>query len=49
MKTHMLVLEVPDELYQWLVEIAESEGKTVEQVAVELLEMSLSKSKSEQS
>ncbi len=47
MKTHTLVLEVPDELYQWLVEIAEREGKTVEQVAVEIIEMSVRKTKTE--
>ena len=48
MKTHTLVIQVPDELYQRLVEIAEREGKTVEQIVIELLEMSLRKSKSEQ-
>lgn len=49
MKTHTLVIEVPDEIYQRLVERAEREGKTVEQVAVEIIEMSIRKSKSKQS
>jgi predicted transcriptional regulator len=47
MKTHTLVIEVSDEIYQWLTEIAEREGKTAEQVAVEILEMSVRKKKTE--
>ncbi len=47
MKTHTLVLEVPDEIYQRLVEIAQREGKTPEQVAVEILEMYYRKPKTE--
>ncbi|MCA1639944.1 MAG: hypothetical protein LC768_16725 [Acidobacteria bacterium] len=49
MKTRTLVIEVPDEIYQRLVERAERERKTVEQVVVEIIEMSVRKSKSEQS
>ncbi len=47
MKTFTLVLEVPDDLYQWLVKIAEREGKTVKQVAIEILEISVGKNKTE--
>ncbi len=45
--THSLVLEVPDGIYQKLVQIAQEEGKTVEQRALEILEASIRKSKSE--
>ncbi len=48
MKTHTLILEVPDELYQWLIEKAGREAKTVEQVAIEILGMSVRKPKPEQ-
>lgn len=47
MKTRTLVIEVSDEVYQWLVERAEREGKTAEQVVAEIIEMSVRKSKSE--
>ena len=47
MKTHTLVLEVPDEIYQRLIEIAQREGKTPEQVAVEILEMYYREKKTE--
>ena len=45
--TYSLTLEVPDELYQRLVKIAEEEEKTVEQVALEILEKSFHKTKTE--
>lgn len=36
--SHRIVLEVPDELYQSLVARAEREGKTIEEIAVSILE-----------
>lgn len=36
--TYTLKLEIPDELYQKLFARAEKENKTIEQVAIEILE-----------
>ena len=45
--TYKLHLEIPDELYQKLLARAERENKTVEQVAVEILEAFYGKNISE--
>ena len=47
MKTRTLVIEVSDEIYQWLVERAKSEGKTAEQIVAEIIEMSVRKTEIE--
>ncbi len=45
--THSMTTEVSDEIYKWLFERAKREQKTIEQVVVEILEMSVQKMKTE--
>lgn len=39
--THSMTTEASDEIYKWLFKRAERDGKTVEQVVVKILEMSV--------